>query len=761
MKIVSQNTAEKISRVFKDRNIRYSLASTLIIIIIATVLLALNNTGATYEYNIGDISTEDIRVPKDIHYRKDDDTEIKKRRVAESVPVVFDRDSSVLMERIKLTGILFNTIITTLKDNPVLGTDDLTFQLMALKSRLPRYLTYNDEILLQLLSYGDPVELNKTVTRILIYIYDNKEMSILESPYLNPLKLQNKNVTIRIINTGTETEEISGTLDDLYTIHDMKKRVYTIGYSIAPNMPRKTLNAVTQIIVAGLKPNTYFNIEETQRRINEAMASVKPVMGLLKKGQTIVREGDTITLESLGKIRILNNYAESSNVSYISGIFLLQIIFVIIMGFFLVEYNRILIPDKQGAIVIFSLLVLYMLYTYMVARNEVLNNVNITFALLLPIPFVTMMIAILFNIYMAMIIGLHVVFFSTLIHGGDLVTIILSVSSAVLGVFVNYNVQRRTDFLRGGLILGVINSLVIIAAYLIQEIPAIIMFKNVQLALAHGILNSILVLGIFPLYESIFGITTKFKLLELADLNAEIFKKMLVEAPGTYHHSLLVSNMAETACKDVHADHLMARVGAFYHDIGKIEDAGMYIENKVTDPRARTLSPKYYSQLIISHINKGVNLARKHGLPPAVIAFIKEHHGKTTMTYFYHKALESMTDDETSEEISKVDFQYPGPRPQTKESAIVMLADSIEAASRSIQEPTQAKLEGLVRKIIYNKLNEGELEDTDLSMADLNTIQKSFLSILNGIYHTRIEYPDAEDVKTLEKKLEKNGQKKD
>ncbi len=210
--------------------------------------------------------------------------------------------------------------------------------------------------------------------------------------------------------------------------------------------------------------------------------------------------------------------------------------------------------------------------------------------------------------------------------------------------------------------------------------------------------------------------------------------------------------MAEAACKDIGANYLLARVGGYYHDIGKIPDAGIYIENKVTDESVKSLTPAEYSRLIISHVEKGVELAHKNKLPSQIIDFVREHHGKTTMTYFYHQALESSEAAGNGGAIDKSDFQYPGPRPRSRESAIVMLADSVEAASRSLQEPTYVKLESLVKKIIYNKLNEDELEHSDLTMQNLNKIQRAFMRVLNGIFHTRIEYPEKEEIERLEQR---------
>ncbi len=228
---------------------------------------------------------------------------------------------------------------------------------------------------------------------------------------------------------------------------------------------------------------------------------------------------------------------------------------------------------------------------------------------------------------------------------------------------------------------------------------------------------------------------------------------MLIKAPGTYNHSLMVANMAEAACKEIGANYLLARVGGYYHDIGKIEDAGIYIENKITDKRAKSLAPNEYSRLIISHVEKGIALSKKNKLPEQVESFIREHHGTTMMTFFYHQALEEADASGANGTVSKNEFQYPGPKPQSRETAVVMLADAVEAASRSLQEPTNVKLESLVKKIIYNKLNDDEFEYSDLTMSDLNKIQRAFMRILNGIFHTRIEYPVNEEVQKLEEKL--------
>lgn len=744
------------NEISRSPNIKFSLMAALVIITISTLLLSINLFGTSYNYEVGDISQDDIRVPRDIEYINENETDIEKSRESEAVPIVFDKDASVLNRKINLVQQLIYHASDTMKKFPPVG-NDYSFQVSEMKTHAPRYVQFNDTILTELFRYRDLNKLLKIMKQALIYIYDNSQMGILDKPYDNPLKINNTNATVRTINTPEAVEEASRTLVSLKSTDERSNQTSQICQSIAPTLPPGTLNAISGVITSTMEPNLTFNPIETKRRIDETKNKVTPVMSKLKKGQTIVREGDTVTQEILKSIKIYNRQSTTVTISYISGILLIQLLFIAIFGFFLFQFNKIFLPDKKSSLILFSLIITFMVYTFFMSRIETPFNPRLSFALLLPIPFATMIVSILYNRYLSIMVGIYMVFFTTLIGAGYISTSIIAFCTALVGVFVNENVEKRTDFLRGGLIVGFINSVLVLSLALIQEIPIqnTGFLKVLGIAFANGMINSILVLGILPLYENVFGITTKFKLLELSDLNADIFKEMLVKAPGTYNHSMLVSTMAEAACKEISANHLLARVGAYYHDIGKIVDAGMYIENRVTDPRAKITTPREYAQLIISHVEKGVAMAMKNFLPDAVIDFIREHHGQTTMTFFYHQSLENI-ESRNEEKIRKSDFQYPGPRPHNKETAIVMLADSIEAAARSLQNPSYEKLDGLVQKIIYNKLNEGELEFSELSMTELSIIHDAFLSLLKGIFHSRIEYPDDYDLKKLERKILKS-----
>jgi len=734
---------------FKKKSLKASFIYTLIVIISATVLLTLNRMGATYNYQAGDIAREDIRAPMTIEYPVSIETEIEKNRIAEAMPAVFDLNESIVEDKLKISNMLCEAVIKVKQQMP--ETNPIK-QVLLLRTMLPDYLQYSDKVLTGLLQYDEQL-LHRDLNKILLQVYNN---GILEKPYTNPLKLQSNYVIVRVVGNAAELKEKQITIDALYDMKKIQSLVPIISKEVLNKPSNEVLYAVSSVIISLLQPNLFYNEEETKRRITEAVQSVKPVTRVIKKGQSIAREGDTITEDMLQKINIINKNARFSGSSFIIGLLLTQLGFLVIFGYFLITYYSNLVVDNKMPLIVFTLVMSFIIIAFFVTKWQGRVFEGLFFPLLLPIPLVTMVLAIMYNIHIAMLIGVYIVFFVTISMKGDFTTLLLAFSSALSGVFVVGDVERRSDFLRGGVTLGLINSVIVIAVGLLQEMQFGIIANNIGLAFISGIINAIIVFGVFPVYENLFGVTTKFKLLELSDLNAPIFKEMLIKAPGTYNHSLMVATLAESACKEVGANALLARVGGYYHDIGKIQDANFYIENKVTDPRAKDMSALEYCKLIISHVEKGVELARKNNLPEMVIDFIREHHGQTVMTYFYHQALEEGTTNGNS--IQKSDFQYPGPKPHTRETAIVMLADAIEAASRSIQEPTPEKLETLVKRIIYNRLNEGDLERADINLNELNKIQNAFVQVLQGIFHSRIEYPTKEAINRLEKKSSNGNQ---
>jgi hypothetical protein len=301
--------------------------------------------------------------------------------------------------------------------------------------------------------------------------------------------------------------------------------------------------------------------------------------------------------------------------------------------------------------------------------------------------------------------------------------------------------HERKNIIRAGMVAGGANVLLIVALSLINGTlftaeAAVCLGVGVM----GGVLSAVLAIGIIPIIEMTFNYTTDIKLLELADLNQPVLRQLLINAPGTYHHSILVGILSEAAAESVQANPLLARVSSYYHDIGKIKKAQYFIENQTGgENRHDKLQPSMSSLIIAKHVRDGEELARQYRLGKPIIDIILQHHGTSCMNFFYQKARE-MSDGEHT--VSESEFRYPGPRPQTKEAGIVMLADAVEATSKTLSEPTAARIQGMVQRIINNIFVDGQLDECELTLKDMHLIAESFNRILTGIFHSRIDYPE-------------------
>jgi putative nucleotidyltransferase with HDIG domain len=301
--------------------------------------------------------------------------------------------------------------------------------------------------------------------------------------------------------------------------------------------------------------------------------------------------------------------------------------------------------------------------------------------------------------------------------------------------------EQRNIVLKAGVTVGTINLLMILAYHLASGNPLkMILLSDLFMGFLGGALSSVFVLGITPAVESLFNYTTDIKLLELANMDNPIIKDLVLQAPGTYHHSVMVGGLAEAAAKSVSANPLLTRVSAYYHDIGKLTKPLYFIENSGgMENKHDHLTPRMSSLILVSHVKDGVELARENRLGERLANIIQQHHGTNLISYFYQKAKEK--ENPEMESLNEDDFHYPGPKPQTKEAGIVMLADAVEAASRALSEPTPSRIKGLVQRIINDIFLDGQLEECELTLKDLHKIEESFTRILTAIFHQRIDYP--------------------
>lgn len=316
---------------------------------------------------------------------------------------------------------------------------------------------------------------------------------------------------------------------------------------------------------------------------------------------------------------------------------------------------------------------------------------------------------------------------------------LISFSSSLVGIFALVEPKERASFLKAGGLIGASNmGIILILAFLSQRAASLP--YDLLCGALNGLLVGILALGLLPPLEYLFGITTNFKLLEISNLHQDILRQLILIAPGTYHHSIVLGTLGEAAAEAIGANSLLIRVSAYYHDIGKIKKPDYFIENQTgAFNRHDKLAPSMSSLILTSHVKDGVELARESNLPLPIIDIIKQHHGTALITFFYQKAKEA--NNRRMAEVREEDYRYAGPKPQTKEAAIVMLADAVEAASRTLTDPAPARIQGMVQRIINNIFGDGQLEDCDLTLKDLHQIAKSFVRILTAIFHHRVQYP--------------------
>jgi len=331
--------------------------------------------------------------------------------------------------------------------------------------------------------------------------------------------------------------------------------------------------------------------------------------------------------------------------------------------------------------------------------------------------------------------------------------------AGLVGVWGVKSCRRRSALIQTGLFISLAN-MVLVVAFKLLEFPFTVsdLLIGEAIALAGGVLTGILALGLTPIMESLFNYSSNIRLLELLNLDQPVLKELMLIAPGTYHHAMVVGQMVEAAAETIGANPMLAKAAAYYHDIGKIKKPVYFVENQTGgENKHEKLAPSMSSLILISHVKDGVDLARKHKLGEGITEIIRQHHGTSLTSFFFHKA---KTQAANPNQVKIEDYRYPGPRPQTKEAGLVLLADQVEAASRTLTDPTPARIQGMVQKIVNNVFVDGQLDECELTLKDLHHIARSFNKILGGIFHQRIHYPQAVDKKKSHEDLDKQPPKK-
>lgn len=488
--------------------------------------------------------------------------------------------------------------------------------------------------------------------------------------------------------------------------------------------------AIALNFVNVVEPNFFYDKEKTDELIKETLKQVPPVM--IKKNQIVVSEGEPVTAHQLELLGTLGLLSDSASALYIYIALGVLVIIVMYLQYGYIHKYYPAINKEFSKIVMISIL---NVFPVILARLfGMMSNY------IIPLACMPMLITLLLNYKISLVFSMLNVILIGGAVGFNPNIIILAILNVVLGGTLLRKMQQRNDILYSSITVAVLSSILTFSVGTLTTNNFMEILADSTFAAAGAILSGILTIGVLPFFESTFDIVTNAKLLELSNPNNPLLKKLLMEAPGTYHHSILVANLAELAAEKVGGNPLLARIGAYYHDVGKTKRPYFFRENQFgkKNPHDR-LKPEVSSKIIISHVKDGSELAKEYNLPKTIHDFIVTHHGETLVKYFY---LTVKNNSENPEEVKEEDFKYPGPKPMSKEQGIVMLADSTEAAVRSINEPTEEKIEKMVNNIIDDKLASGQLDNCDLTLRDISKIKKCFLKALNGIHHERIEYPD-------------------
>ncbi len=399
-----------------------------------------------------------------------------------------------------------------------------------------------------------------------------------------------------------------------------------------------------------------------------------------------------------------------------------------------------------ASIFILSLILLKALAVFIIHDTSSLQEQRAIYLYYIPL-FPCAMSAILYGVLMNVVSGYIFIIVlclcQTILYGGDFVIFLIGITSVTAGIMSSHNARRRTHLIRSGLLIGFIQAIAIASYSIANGFQWQIIVSHAGTGIINGSLGAFFTAGILPIFEYLFKVPTDIRLLELSDLNHPLLKKLVMDAPGTYHHSLIVGNLAESAAEVVGAKPLLARVGAYFHDIGKLKKPEYFSENEWRGKsRHDDLIPSMSSLIIISHVKDGVDLARKYRLNKNIVDIIEQHHG-TGLVYFFYKRAEQ-AQQESDIKITEEEYRYPGPAPQSKEAAIILLADAVEAASRALENPTPSRIRNLVSNIINNRFLDSQLDDCQLTITDLAKIKDCFTYILTGIFHTRPKYPKDE-----------------
>lgn len=666
------------------------------------------------------IAEQTIRSPITIEDKES--TEAKKQEAEEQVKDVYILNKTISQNRIDLTTSIFDSALEVKdeiedeqKENKNSIEQEVEDENIALPSEAEKLERLKDKL---------TDDVTKDIPNTVL-------TSLLEAPE-NDLIIA-RDLSITAINT------IMSSRIPAHDVENAKKRLEEeLKYS---SLNTSLKNAAIHLGRYAIIQNEFYDPEATEEMRNQAIESVEPVKIL--QGQIIVEENQLISRDIYRQLELVGVLDNDRSSQPFIGLALLIFIFLAALYFYFYSLDE-KKETKHTYLILFSLIfVLSTLLMKTVSLFHIFEYSNIAFVF--PAAMGALLIKILINEKLAILHTIitaicgSIMFNEGMTGSLDMSIGIYILCSGIAGIMFLSNDNHRSNIFKAGLFVAVLNVLVTFALVFLRNGQYDLGEHGVTIIIAvmSGILSAVLTIGLLPFFEAGFGILSTMRLIELSNPNHPLLKKILTEAPGTYHHSVMVANLAESACETIGANGLLARVGCYYHDIGKTKRPHFFIENQmnIENPHDR-LPPSTSKSIIIAHAIDGAEMLRKHHMPKEIIDIAEQHHGTTLLKFFYHKVKQS------GAEVNEEDYRYPGPKAQTKESAIVGIADSVEAAVRSMSQPTPEQIEVLVRKIISDRLQDNQFNECDLTLKELDKVADTLCETLKGIFHSRIEYPE-------------------
>jgi cyclic-di-AMP phosphodiesterase PgpH len=554
---------------------------------------------------------------------------------------------------------------------------------------------------------------------------------------VNKTSVSTKTISVKRDNQKLmDNEEIDKVYDKNEILGLIRNKINS---QIQDEILRGILNTIADKFIT---ENLIFDKTLTELEIKNKVDQIPKTIGIVKENERIISKHDPINrntklkLDSYKKVRLEKVGVQDYFLQYLGKVLMVTVMLILLVLFLLYIRSRVFFDNSKVALIA-SLIILLCFFAFLSLKLEI----NAPVELLIFVSVASMLLTILFDSRLAFYITIIICLLVSAIRGGDFTTMFISISGSVLAIFSVRDIKNRSQIFRSFFFILIgysvsISSIGLDRAESISKVITQLIYGGVN-----AVMSPIIAYGLLIFYEKTFKITTDLTLLELADFNHPLLKELSTKAPGTFHHSIVMGNLSEAAAEAIGANRALARVGCYYHDIGKTVRPEYYVENQIERiNRHETLDPNMSAKIIISHVKDGIELAKKYKLPKEIIDFIPMHHGTTLVSYFYNKA--KTTAEEDREEVQDHIYRYPGPKPQTKETGIVMLADTLEASARVIDDSTPGKLEDKIDDIITKRFMEGQLDECELTLKDLTQIKKSFLNILVGIHHQRIKYPE-------------------